>query len=199
MLPRMRFLALCIAARLILGVEDHAQVIALERRLVRALSPYSMLAGIDALRIIGPASPQAVAERCRRAFARGLADVLRPASDSSGDGSSSALELFGANELFALLLAGHETTATAVAWTIDHLARAAEVATALADEPADAGRPWLDAVIHDAAVTPAARRHRPPVTGTSRAGRTRAPTGDAAADPSSSDPPLRCRGRSRPV
>jgi cytochrome P450 len=146
-LPRMRFLALCIAARLILGVEDHAQVKHLERHLVRALSPYSMLAGIEALRALGPASPQAAAERCRRQFARGLAEVLRARNTASADSPSSALELLGADELFALLLAGHETTATALAWAIDQLARTPEVADAVADEPAGAGRPWLDAVI----------------------------------------------------
>jgi cytochrome P450 len=145
-LPRMRFLTLCIAARLILGVDDRAHVSRLERHLVRALSPYSMLAGIDALRALGPASPQAAAERCRRGFARGLAEVLCP-SATSGSSPSSALERLGAHELFALLLAGYETTATALAWTIEQVSRAPKVATALADEPREASRPWLDAVI----------------------------------------------------
>jgi cytochrome P450 family 135 len=146
-LPQMRFLALCIAARLILGLEDHAQVRQLERHLARALSPYSMLAGIEALRLLGPASPQAAAERCRRAFARGLADVLDATRTASADRFSGALESLGADELFALLLAGHETTATALAWAIDQLARAPGVAKGLADEPRERSRPWLDAVI----------------------------------------------------
>jgi cytochrome P450 len=143
----MRFLALCIAARLILGLEDHAHVSQLERHLVRALSPYSMLAGIEALRGLGPASPQAAAERCRRQFARGLAEVMRPETAASVDGSSGALELLGADELFALLLAGHETTAMALAWAIDQLARAPDAANALTRERRTGSRPWLDAVI----------------------------------------------------
>jgi cytochrome P450 family 135 len=146
-LPQMRFLALCIAARLILGLEDHVQVRQLERHLVRALSPYSMLAGIEAFRLLGPASPQAAAERCRREFARALAEVMGLTSPTSHRSSTGARELLDADELFALLLAGHETTATALAWAIDQLARAPEAARALAEEPRGAARPLLDAVI----------------------------------------------------
>lgn len=146
-LRRTRFLALCIAARLILGLGDHAHVRELERHLARALSLYPMLTGIKALRALGPASPQAAAERRRRGFARGLTELMRPTTAAAADDAPATLELLGADELFALLLAAHETTATALAWAIDLLARAPEVVKALADEPRGADRPLLDAVI----------------------------------------------------
>ena len=146
-LPRTRSLALCIAARLILGLEDHAHVQELERHLTRALSLYPMLTSIQALRALGPASPQAAAERRRREFARGLAEVMRRPTAATADDASTALESLSADEVFALLLAAHETTATALAWAIDQLARAPEVANALADERRGAARPLWDAVI----------------------------------------------------
>jgi cytochrome P450 len=52
-LPRMRCLALSIAARLILGVEDESCVRQLERDLRKALPPYSMLSGIESLGRLG--------------------------------------------------------------------------------------------------------------------------------------------------
>jgi len=71
-LPRTRIMTLCIAARLLLGVAGQALVSELERHLSRALHPYTMLAGIGRLRHLGPASPQAMARRCRAHFGRGM-------------------------------------------------------------------------------------------------------------------------------
>lgn len=137
-LPRMRRVTLSVAARLILGVSDGTEIERLKGCLARMLNSYPMLAGWAALAYLGPASPQATARRQRRAFGRCLAAAV----------GSDQLQL-GADEVFALLLAGHETTATALAWAIHELARAPEIADALAGESPAGDRPWLDAVIHE--------------------------------------------------
>ena len=162
-LPRTRFMTLCIAARLLLGIEGPALVGELECHMSKVLRPYSMLAGIDRMARLGPASPQAFAERRRVRFARGVAqvrraraplpraappdavDVLHAATDSDSRPSDSEI----ADELFALLLAGHETTATALAWAIHLLASDPNTAEALSDRAASGARPLMDAVISE--------------------------------------------------
>jgi cytochrome P450 len=145
-LPRMRSVALSIAVALILGIEDSACVEQVERHLRGALCRYSMLSGIGELARLGPLSPQAAAERGQRAFARGLDEALRRGRDHPGH-EASALELLGSNEVFALLLAAHETAATGLAWAIELLARAPDAADAVARELPRSQRPTLDAVI----------------------------------------------------
>lgn len=146
-LPRTRFLALSIAARLILGVEDQACVEQLDRHLHAALRPYSMLSGTDSLTRLGPISPQAAAARRRQAFARRLAEIMRCQPDHRAEDLSCGTLQLSADEIFALLLAAHETTATALAWAIELLARAPHAADTLAREPSGSNRPWCDAVI----------------------------------------------------
>jgi cytochrome P450 len=155
-LPRMRSLALRIATRLVLGIEDEAAVTQIERHLRSSLRPYSMLSGIETLHWLGPASPRAAAERCRRAFARGLQEAVGGRPVKRSDRGSTPVPL-NADQVFALLLAGHETTATALAWAVDLLARAPDVAREVAREPRGSNRPWLDAVIWEAL------RLRPPL------------------------------------
>lgn len=156
-LPRTRFLALSIAARLILGVDDQSRIAQLERDLRRALPPYSMLSGIESLARLGPISPQVTAQRGRQAFARGLAGILRRRPGHRADARPAVCAHVSDDEVFALLLAGHETTATAVAWAIELLAHAPQAADALARERAASEQPWLDAVIWEAL------RLRPPL------------------------------------
>jgi cytochrome P450 len=156
-------MTLCIAARLLLGIESQALVGELERHLSTVLRPYSLLAGIERMARLGPASPQAFAERRRAGFARGVAqvrraraplphaappdavDVLRAATDSDSRPSDSEI----ADELFALLLAGHETTATALAWAIHLLASDPNTAAALSHRGASGAPPLMDAVISE--------------------------------------------------
>jgi cytochrome P450 len=155
-LPRMRSLALSVAVRLILGVGDFACVDQVERHLRRVLRPYSMLSGISALARLGPLSPQAVTDRGHRAFARGLAEAVRCEREDSGN-QASVPELLGPDEVFALLLAAHETTATALAWAIELLAWAPHAADAVERELPGSERPSLDAVIWESL------RLRPPL------------------------------------
>lgn len=165
-LPRTRFMTLCIAARLLFGVEGRRLVGELERHLLNALRPYSMLAGVDRLAWLRPASPQAAARRCLAGFARGLSRVrdARPARPDGG--APDALDVLGATrgsgpalddprvagELFALLLAAHETTATAIASALELLAHDPTTTARLAAEAAEAATeppPLLDAVISE--------------------------------------------------
>jgi len=163
LLPRTRFMTLCIAARLLLGIEGPRPVGELARHLSDALRPYSMLAGIDRLAWLGPASPQAAAGRCRAGFARGLSRVRDASGPRPGDGPPDALDMLGvtaragpafddarvAGELFALLLAGHETTATAIAWALELLAHDPATTARLAAEAATEQRPLVDAEISE--------------------------------------------------
>jgi len=152
----MRSLALSVAVRLILGIEDSAGLEQVERHLRRVLSPYSMLSGIGALARLGPLSPQAAAGRGHRAFAHGLAGALRCRREDRDDGTS-VPGLLGPDEVFALLLAAHETTATGLAWAIELLAWAPHAADAVARELPGSERPSLDAVIWESL------RLRPPL------------------------------------
>lgn len=160
-LPRTRFMTLCIASRLLLGVEDPRLVREIERHLSNALHPYAMLGGVERLAWLGPASPQATGRRCRAAFARGLSQVSAARAPRRGGGPPDALDVLStpagtgpplddaqiAGELFALLLAGHETTATALAWALELLARDPGTTAALAAEAATQEQPLMDAVI----------------------------------------------------
>ena len=53
------------------------------------------------------------------------------------------------DELMTLLLAGHETTATALSWTLERLIRTPEVLDRLVGEHRDGGTEYLDAVIRE--------------------------------------------------
>lgn len=155
-LPRMRLLSLSVASRLILGVSDQALVSLIESHLARALRPYAMLAGHRALRHLRAARPQAAARRGRHEFGRGLSEVLR-AGSTTAESPASALEEVGTDQLLALMLAGQETTATALAWAIYELARAPQLVERLSAEQGQADRPWLEAVISETL------RFRPPL------------------------------------
>ena len=53
------------------------------------------------------------------------------------------------DELMTLLLAGHETTATALSWTLERLIRTPEVLDRLSAERRDGGTEYMDAVIRE--------------------------------------------------
>lgn len=162
-LPRTRFLTLRIAARLLLGVDGRPAVGELERHLRRALHPYAMLSGVGRLRRLAVASPQAAAQRCRAGFALGLSQVCDASRTRRSDAPPDALDRLGvpagtspapddaevADELFALLLAAHETTATALAWALELLAHDSATAAALAAEAGTEQHALLDSVISE--------------------------------------------------
>jgi cytochrome P450 len=155
-LPRMRSLTLSVAVRLILGIENPVCIAQVEQHLRRAVRPYSMLSGVTALTYLRSLSPQAALERGHRAFARGLVEVLRCRRDDPGD-EASGREMLVPDEVFSLLLAAHETTATALAWAIELLAWAPQAADEVARELPGSQRPSLDSVIWESL------RLRPPL------------------------------------
>ncbi|MGH2859869.1 MAG: cytochrome P450 [Solirubrobacteraceae bacterium] len=137
-LPRLRSLTFSIAARLLLGVTDETDLAELKTGLASGLGPYAMLSGYPTLKRLRSVSPQAAAGRGRERFAQGLVGVLR------------GRELpFSADEAFALLLAGRDTTATALAWALMQLAHLPGVQRMVADQAAADDRGWVDAVIHE--------------------------------------------------
>jgi cytochrome P450 family 135 len=77
-----------------------------------------------------------------------ILSMLLQARDEDGEPMSDE-EL--RDELMTLLIAGHETTATALAWTLERMARHPEVLARLEDEAASGdGDAYADAVAHEA-------------------------------------------------
>jgi cytochrome P450 len=165
--PRLRAITLAIIVRVVFGIEDAQRAAAL-RDLIPRLVPdggASSLLLLPALRRdLGPRSPWGRFLAARAAVdALLLSEIAARRADPGLDDRSDMLSLLlqardedGApltdrelrDELMTLLIAGHETTASALAWAFallgqrpDALARAHDEARASA---ADA--PWLDAV-----------------------------------------------------
>jgi cytochrome P450 len=90
-----------------------------------------------------------------------LLQASHPPDDPDGDGDNGAVALGDArrgtpmsdaeirDELVTLLVAGHETTATALAWALERLARHPEAWTRLREEVAAGEEAYLDAVIKE--------------------------------------------------
>jgi cytochrome P450 len=115
-----------------------------------------MLSGIGSLARLGPLSPRAAADRGHRAFARALTEAV-PRRGENLAAEESVPELLSADEVFALLLAAHETIATGLAWMIELLAWAPRAANAVAGELDGSQQQSLDAAIWESL------RLRPPL------------------------------------
>ena len=92
---------------------------------------------------------EAIAERRRDPGAADGDDVfslLLAARDEEGEPLTDT-EL--RDELMTLLVAGHETTATALAWTLERLTRTPDVLAKLVAEHAEGGEEYLDATIRE--------------------------------------------------
>lgn len=168
-------LTFAVIARLVLGLTDRDAVSHLHRLVRRATGP-AALAGTW----MWPLRPGRLQDRARaivgrrqRAVTDSIAETVRrrieghPGDDDAlqallvgGDGSPSGPGLY--EELRALLVVGHETTAAALAWGLERLVREPAVLARLAHsvEEGDAG--YLDAVIFEVL------RWRPPVIDTVR-------------------------------
>jgi cytochrome P450 len=168
--PRMREITLAVIVRVVFGIEDGARAAAL-RELIPRLLPDGGLSSLILLpalrRDFGPwwpwrqflAAREAVdallyAEIAERRGDPALAErtdvlsLLLQARDEDGAPLTDA-EL--RDELMTLLLAGHETTATALAWTFELLHRhPAAHARAVGEARAGGATPWLDAAAAEA-------------------------------------------------
>jgi cytochrome P450 len=164
--PRMQAVTLEVILRAVFGVTDPRRLEALReqlRGLLDRTSSPSLQLGILVARRLGRRGPldalqaqtRAVDELLLAEIAERRADPATAARDDIlsllvgarfADGSAmSDREL--RDQLVTLLLAGHETTATALAWTFDLLLRAPRALARLRAEVRDGGDDYLRAVI----------------------------------------------------
>jgi len=168
-LPSMQAITLEVIMRAVFGVDDRDRRALVGTPLRRLLDmvgsrPRVLMLALTAGRT-GPRSPWA-----RFAAARDEADVLlyeeirqRRADPCGADGDDVLSLLLAArdehgqsltdselrDELMTLLVAGHETTATALAWALERLVRNPRVLHGLIEEERDGGEEYLDAVIKE--------------------------------------------------
>lgn len=171
--PSMQAITLEIILRTVFGVDDAARIAQLGAPLKRLLNSTDHPARLIALQFTssegaGPRSPwgriyalmkpadEIIYEEIRaHREALGDADdgerddilsLLLSARDEQGDALTDK-EL--RDELMTLLVAGHETTATALAWTLERLVRHPDVLARLRAEQAEGASDYLDAVIKE--------------------------------------------------
>lgn len=178
--PTMRAITLEVIVRAVFGVREPDRVARLAAPLRRLLDSTGQPSRLIALQLtssrrarprtpwgrvralLAPADRMLLEEiAARRAALGDAAAGAEAAAADRGDILSlllSARDEHGApmtdgelrDELFTLLVAGHETTATALAWTLERLVRHPAVLERLQDElAAGGGRDYLDAVIRE--------------------------------------------------
>jgi cytochrome P450 len=175
LLPRLQALSLDVILRAVLGLRDEKL---LDRFRDRVNALIGVVAGPTAFFLLlpwlrrdwGPASPWGRAVRVTRTIKDLLAceiararregtsnrtDVLAMLVESRDEQGRHLGDRDIEDELLTLLVAGHETTATAIAWTCYHVLVRPRVRDLLlrelAGRPNDAGPRYLDAVIKEAA------------------------------------------------
>jgi cytochrome P450 len=165
--PRMRALTFEVICRAVFGVTSPERVERLRRALVAVIDSSQLLMISSAARAdLGPLSPGGrFARRLRAADALLVREIeerrRQPDLEQRGDVLSLLLrardedgrEMTNAelrDELFTLLGAGHETTATGLAFAFDLLLRNPDVLARLREEVAgDGGDAYLDAVVKE--------------------------------------------------
>ncbi len=168
--PSMQAITLEVILRAVFGVEDEQErerIAAPLRRMLDATASRVRLLLLQVTRSegAGPRSPwgrfralmepadrviyeQIEARRADPAAAErdDVLSLLLEARDEDGRALTDA-EL--RDELMTLLLAGHETTATALSWTLERITRHPEVLERLLEEEQNGGGDYLDAVIKE--------------------------------------------------
>jgi cytochrome P450 len=163
---RMRALTFEVIARAVFGLDEPARIERLRRALAAVIDMQMVFFMPNAMRRdLGPWSPwgrfqrrlaaadELIYEEIRRRRGEGDLDrrgdvlsLLLRARDEEG-GEMTDVEL--RDELMTLLLAGHETTATALAFAFDLLLREPSVVARLRDELGGGGDRYLDAVVSE--------------------------------------------------
>ena len=164
LLPAMQRLTLRIILRTVFGVEEGARMVALEAALIRLMRRGARIMLLPLLqRDYGPGSPQRrfaearaevdamlFTEIARRRESPGGTDVLSMLLDVDEPLTDAELR----DHLITLLLAGHETTATTLAWTFERLVRHPEAM----ERAATGDVAYIDAVVQES------QRLRPVIT-----------------------------------
>jgi cytochrome P450 len=156
LLPRMREITSEVILRVVFGLEESARLDELRRSLRRLLAMGSSWMAVPALRRdLGPIRPwgrfldaKAAVDELLRAEVRQRRGAEGPAGDGAIDqlmGGMDDAELVDA--LMTLLVAGHETTATSLAWCFELLLRRPELVARLREDAAEAR--LLDAVVRE--------------------------------------------------
>src|SRR5918995_1356724 len=181
LMPSMQVLTLEVIMRTVFGLEEGARKDELMRRIRAMMDPLSRRLGILVMATSGGRFGGTAAQRfmerrrlvdeaiygeiARRREAPDLESrddvfsMLVLARDEDGNGLTDA-EL--RDELVTLLVAGHETTATGLAWTFERLLRAPRVLAELERRLADDDETYLDAVVKESL------RARPVIPGIGR-------------------------------
>jgi cytochrome P450 len=166
--PRMQEITLEVILRAVFGIEDPGRLERLRAALVRMVNVNAIHYMAPITRMdLGPRSPwgrylRASAEAdeiifeqiARRRAQAGEQDehddvlaLLLAVRDEDGGGGLTDAEL--RDELITLLLAGHETTATALAWAFERLVRHPAAVARLRDETEAGGDTYVDAVVKE--------------------------------------------------
>jgi cytochrome P450 family 135 len=168
--PAMRRIALEVIGRAVIGVDEPARLAALTRALRRLLDATTRPARLLLLMTLQPGGPatrawQRTSPTLRRVDALLYDEIARRRADGRGAGREDILSLLlqardedGApmgdghlrDELMTLLVAGHETTATALAWAFERLVRHPAAYDRMQAEAASPdGDAYLDAVVKE--------------------------------------------------
>lgn len=183
--PSMQAITLEIILRTVFGLEDPERIERIGAPLRRLLDATASPPRLLALQVTSSENPRprspwgrfnrlvAAADRvvyeeihARRAQAdsAGHDDILSMLLEARDEDGQALTDLELRDELMTLLLAGHETTATALSWTLERLVRHPEVVRRLREERrgAEDASPYLEATIKEAL------RLRPVVTAVGR-------------------------------
>ena len=161
--PRMQAITLEVIMRAVFGVEDSGRLARLGDQLRKLLGMVTSPSGFVIPLALGPSRAAALLRRRMRPVDDAIAELIAarrrdPRLGERDDILSMLIEARhedGApmsdaelrDELMTLLVAGHETTATALSWAFERLVRNPEVMSRLSDEVASGEDAYLDAVI----------------------------------------------------
>jgi cytochrome P450 family 135 len=154
LLPRMRAITFEVILRVVFGIRDPARLEALRTQLGRLLgmgSSWMVLPWVQ--RDLGPLGPWGRFVRLRASVGALLREEIRQRPpDAAGvidllHGTMTEEELV--DQLVTLLVAGHETTATSLAWCFELLLRRPELVERLRGELAAGSNRLLDAVVRE--------------------------------------------------
>ncbi len=167
MRPRMQAVTLEVILRAVFGVEDAERLTPLRDTLRHALGVLSdrrrtvflLLVGPKRVRRFGPFRRmlegvdrllfEEISARRRAPDLAGRSDILSLLVQARHEDGRPMSDRELRDELMTLLVAGHETTATALSWAIELLARRPAELNRLESEVASGGSEYLDAVIKE--------------------------------------------------